>query len=158
MSLKGQRLETPLTDVSFFCNQVLTRGGVASFVTAGSGASMDQAAAAVAYSSNSSGVTPVGLCVNDVVNYDLTRQRANFHRDEVQIGSKVTLAKQGWFVTNMFNGTPGVGDAAHLTSSGYMFAVPNTSYLTVNRVLNPKVGTFHSTPDEDGFIKVYVNL
>ena len=72
MALKADRIETS-TDISFFMNTTGTRGGVVVFSTSGSGVSMDDANAVVAYpGANSSGTNPAGLLLNDVVNYDLT--------------------------------------------------------------------------------------
>ena len=90
MALKPDRIED-YVDVSFFMNSVAERGGVAVHVTSGSGVSMDDASAVVAYAASQSGTVPAGLLLNDVVNLDLTRQHINWHRDEVQVGSKVAL-------------------------------------------------------------------
>ena len=107
MALKPDRIET-LTDVSFFMNTTGVRGGVVSSVTSGSGVSMDDANGVVAYAAAASGALPIGVLLNDVVNYDLTRQHINWHKDEVQLGGKVTLLRVGQVTTNMVAGTPSV--------------------------------------------------
>lgn len=155
MSLKGDRYEFK-TDISYFMNDVATRGGVASLVSVGSGAAMDQAAALVTYAANSSGVRPVGVLMNDVVNYDLTRQHINYHRDETQVGGKVRLLQKGYVVTNNIIGTPAVNDNAVLTSSGNI--MPATYGSTANLSLRPYVGWFGSAKDEDGYAKFNVEL
>ena len=92
MALKPNRIEL-LTDVSFFMNSTAVRGGVVSVVTAtsGVGVSMDDGNAVVEYAAVASGSKPVGVLLNDVVNLDLTRQHINWHKDETQVGGKVTL-------------------------------------------------------------------
>ena len=67
MALKPDRIENQ-TDISFFMNTTAERGGVASVVTGGVGASMDDADAVVAYAAVASGAKPVGVLLNDVVN------------------------------------------------------------------------------------------
>ena len=163
MSLKGDRLELE-TDVTFFGNSVMTRGGIATFGGYGSGAANDQSVAYVQYAANSSGAFPLGILLNDMVNYDLTRQHINWYRDEVQMGGKLTVGKKGYWVTN--NLTAGaaaiaVGDIAVLTSSGNIMNIPVSASLgaaTWNRALNPLVGKFLSTLDEDGYAKVEIQF
>jgi len=83
MALKADRHELQ-TDISFFMNEVASRGGVAVFSTAGSGAAMDSNKALVTYKAMPSGSVPAGLLLNDMVNIDQTRQHINWHKDEVQ--------------------------------------------------------------------------
>ena len=61
MALKSDRNEVE-TDISFFMNEVATRGGIASISTVGSGAAMDQGGALVTYAALPSGKIPVGVC------------------------------------------------------------------------------------------------
>ncbi len=162
MALKGDRLETQFVDISRFGNSVMTRGGIVSDSTWGSGAAMDQSAALVAYAANSSGASPRGMLLNDMVNLDLTRQHPNWYRDEVQIGGKVSVGYKGYWVTNSL--TQGVaaivaGDLAVLTSSGNIMNItPAVAVSTWNKALNPLVGRFMSLADEDGYAKVEVDL
>jgi hypothetical protein len=150
MALKTDRIEA-LSDISFFMNTVAERGGVVSVVTAGSGVSMDDANAVVAYAATVSGSKPLGVLLNDVVNYDLTRQHINWHKDEVQVGGKVTLLRQGQVTTNMLvNGTtPSAGVDAYVGVSGLI----GTS--STNSV---KIGQFLSSKDADGYVKLSVNI
>ena len=159
MALKNARHEF-LTDISFFMNEVAQRGGIASVSTVGSGNALDQAAALVTYAPNSSGAMPKGMLLNDMVNLDLTRQHLNQHRDEVQVGGKVTLGVKGWWTTNMFTGTPGRNDYGVLTNSGCIQPLTKANYDTgnFNKAVNPVVGKFWSTPDEDGFAKFFIDL
>ena len=152
MALKPDRVEL-LTDVSFFMNTTAERGGVVSVVTAtsGVGVSMDDANAVVAYAAVASGAKPVGLLMNDVVNLDLTRQHINWHKDETQVGGKVTVLRVGQVTTNMLVAaiTPSAGADAYVGASGLI----GTS--STNAV---KIGQFLSAKDTDGYVKVSVNL
>jgi hypothetical protein len=152
MALKPDRVEL-LTDVSFFMNTTAERGGVVSVVTAtsGVGVSMDDANAVVAYAAVASGAKPVGLLLNDAVNLDLTRQHINWHKDETQVGGKVTVLRVGQVTTNMLVAaiTPSAGADAYVGASGLI----GTS--STNAV---KIGQFLSAKDTDGYVKVSVNL
>jgi len=148
MALKPDRIEA-YTDISFFMDVIGERGGVVVHVSGGSGVSMDDANATVQYAANQSGTKPAGLLLNDVVNLDLTRQHINWHKDEVQVGSKVTLLRQGQVTTNQVSGTPGVGVDAYYGASGVLTATSTNSI---------KVGRFLSSKDSDGYIKVDINI
>jgi hypothetical protein len=151
MALKPDRIEL-LSDVSFFMNSTATRGGVASVVvsSSGVGVSMDDANAVVAYAANASGAKPVGILLNDVVDLDLTRQHINWHKDEVQVGGKVTLLRQGQVTTNLVGGTPSAGADAYVANSGYISTTQATGAV--------KIGQFLSAVDSNGYAKVSVNL
>ena len=150
MALKSDRIEL-LTDVSFFMNTTATRGGVVSVnvATSGLGVSMDDANAVVAYASVASGSLPVGILLNDVVNIDLTKQHINWHKDEVQVGGKVTLLRNGQVTTNFLAGTPSAGAKAYVGANGTI------STSSTNAV---EIGQFLSATDADGYAKVSVNL
>ena len=150
MALKPDRIELQ-TDVSFFMNSTATRGGVASVSTGGSGVALDDSAAVVSYAATTSGSKPVGVLLNDVVNLDLTRQHINWHKDETQVGGKVTLLRVGQVTTNQLvaGTTPSAGADAYVGASGLI----GTS--STNAV---KIGQFLSAKDTDGYAKVSVNL
>jgi hypothetical protein len=174
MALKADRHELQ-TDISFFMNEVATRGGVASLDASvlgnlngvgSSGAAMDQSQALVKYvatrsaASAGSGIVPVGILLNDMVNLDLTRQHINWHKDEVQKGGKVTLLKKGWVVTDkIYPGhSPKAGDIAFVGHSGLIgvsMTIADQSDLSGEGFV---VGRFMSKKDEDGYAKVEVNL
>lgn len=158
MALKTDR-STLQTDISFFMNEAATRGGVVSLSTGGSGAAMDQGAALVTYSAVPSGATPVGLLVNDMVNIDLTRQHLNYNKDEVQKGGKVTLLTKGWVVTNSLEGSdPTAGSLAYLAHSGNLAASDLSNDDTDTDGGSRIVGRFLSSPDQDGYVKVFIDL
>lgn len=150
MALKSDRIEA-LTDISFFMNTTAERGGVVSAVTSGSGVAMDDANAVVAYAAAASGAKPIGVLLNDVVDLDLTRQHINWHKDEVQVGGKVTVLRQGQVVTNMLVSgiTPTAGTPAYVGASGLV----GTS--STNAV---QIGSFLSGKDADGYAKLSVNI
>ncbi len=155
MALKPDRVELA-TDISFFMNEVAERGGIAVISTVGSGAAMDQAEALVTYNTQlPSGLQPVGLLLNDMVNIDQTRQHINFHQDEIQLGGKVALLTNGWVVTNRIvtEITPDLNDFAYVAESGLLTDTPNASPANT-----PLVGRFLSTMDEDGYAKVQISL
>ena len=155
MALKADRHELA-TDISFFMDEVASRGGIACISTGGSGAALDQAGAKVSYLADASGNVPVGLLLNDMVNLDLTRQHINWHKDEVQKGGKVTHLTQGNAVTNMIypGDTPTAGGLAYVAHSGYIAAANKDDTLGVGAV----VGRFLSSKDEDGYVKVSITL
>ena len=155
MALKADRLEFH-TDITFFMNEVAERGGAVCLgTTSGSGAAMDQGAALVTYAASSSGKIPMGILLNDMVNIDLTRQHLNQFKNEVQKGSKVTLLRQGWVVTNRIQGTaPTAGAPCYVAHSGNLSASNLTSHAAVPSV----VGQWMSIPDQDGYAKVEVNF
>lgn len=150
MALKGDRVEH-LTDISFFkSDAVIERGLIVAHLTGGSGAAMDDALAQVDTVSTT-GDLAAGLVLNDVVNIDLTRQQYNAHKDEMQLGSKVTLLRRGTVVTDQVSGTPVVGEAAHFAADGRLTtASENNGSMQVGRWLG--------VLDSDGFCKVEINI
>jgi hypothetical protein len=153
MALKPDRIEA-YTDISFFMNTVAERGGVAVYQTGGVGVSMDDANAVVMYPTGVNASTkPAGLLLNDVVNLDLTRQHINWYRDEVQVGGKVTLLRQGQVTTDMVSSASGVVPTAG--SDAYYDAYGHLTTISTDSV---KVGTFLSGKDVDGYVKVDINI
>ena len=156
MALKSDRVEA-YTDISYFCNDAAAERGVIVVHSAGgSGVAMDDSSAVVTVAASQSGTLPAGLLLNDVVSLDLTRQHINWHRDEVQTGSKVTLLRQGQVTTNMVVSgvVPAVGDDAYYGVNGKLTNV-DTVGATSSGV---KVGRFLSVLDADGYIKVDINI
>ena len=158
MALKSDRNEVQ-TDISFFMNEVATRGGVVSLSTGGSGAAMDQGSALVTYAGSGARVVPMGILLNDMVNLDLTRQHINQHKDEVQKGGKVTILRKGYVVTNAIEGvtTSLAGKPAFLAHSGNVSQTNDCSGDSFKDMV-PIVGRFLSGIDEDGYAKVEIDL
>ncbi len=153
MALKGDR-STIHDTIDWFMNETAERGGIVSVSTAGSGVGMDQAQQLCTYKANPSGAVPLGFLLNDMVNIDLTRQKLNPYKDEIQIGGKVTVAPKGEWVTNLIQ--PGItvtaGQKAYLHASGY---VSNNNHLDHS---NNVVGRLQTTKDQYGFARVSINL
>ena len=149
MALKPDRNEA-YTDVSFFMNTTAERGGIVTHQTGGTGSAMDDASAVVAAPA-AVGEDPAGLLLNDVVDLDLTRQHINWFKDEVQKGSKVTLLRRGFVVTDALDAgaAPSAGDQAYFTAGGDLTEV-NTGSAVVGRFLSGK--------DTDGYAKVDINI
>ena len=166
MALKGDRnIWADGYNMDYFMNVVGDAGIIVVHDTSGSGASMDDGSATVVIpTGGASGTYPAGLLLCDVVNLDLTRQHLNQHRDEVQLGSKVTLCRHGWVVTNKIKSgdSPTAGADAFYDSDGALsvtnpMAGATSSDQGVN-YLAQKVGTFLSSKDADGYAKVEINL
>ncbi len=156
MALKADRHELQ-TDISFFYGAaVATRGGVVCHdTTAGSGAAMDQGVNKVRYIATiASSNVPVGILLNDVVNKDLTRTHLNQHKDEVQLGGKVTVLRKGWVVTSNITGTPSAGDVAYVGDAGTIMSTAADAASSGALA----IGRFLSSKDEDDYCKVEVNL
>ena len=147
MALKPDRIEI-YTDISFFMNTVAERGGVVSVVTSGSGVSMDDANAVVEYADAASGSAALGVLLCDVVDKDLTKRHINWHKDEMQVGGKVTLLRRGQCTTNMVDGDPSAGDKAYVGVSGLVSASEGGQHI----------GQWLSAKDEDGFAKLSVTV
>lgn len=150
MALKPNRHEHR-TDISYFMNVTSERGVIVVHDTGGSGAAMDSAKALVKIpSAGVSGTKPAGLLLCDVVNYDLTRQHINFHKDEVQKGGKVVLLREGFVVTDQVSGTPTIGAVAYYNKLGEVSAT--------NPGNSTAIGRFLSVPDSDGYVKLEVHI
>tara|TARA_Y100000389_G_scaffold103441_2_gene100319 strand:+ start:1236 stop:1703 length:468 start_codon:yes stop_codon:yes gene_type:complete len=154
MALKPDRIESH-TDISFFMNAVAERGGVAVAATgaanSNTGASMDDAGASVEYAVDPSGRAPIGVLLNDVKDYDLTKQHINWYKDEVQKGGKVTLLRQGQVTTDVIASvTPKAGETAYVAANGNL---SNAQAAGASAV-----GMFLSGKDSDGYAKVDINI
>jgi hypothetical protein len=155
MALRPDVVLNPYADrVDFFMNQTAERGAIVALSTGGSGVAMESASNAAVYRSSASGAVPLGVLINDVVNYDLTRQDYNPYKNEVQLGSKVHISADCTVVTNMITSgvSPAAGDAAYLAADG------RVTNVNTGAIASPLVGRFLSSKDEDGYAKVRVNL
>ena len=154
MALLGDRSYTDGTDISFFMSVTGERGGIVIHSAGGSGASMDDDTAQVVVPTGQapSGTYPAGLLLCDVVNLDLTRQHLNYAKDEVQLGSKVTLLRRGVVVTDMVatGVTPAAGQVAYYDTVGKL--------TTTDAGSAPSVGRFLSAKDADGYAKVEISI
>lgn len=156
MALKPDREEFQTTPL-YFMNEVAERGGVAVMNGTPSGAATDAANRLVTYAANPSGKVPVGILLNDMVNYDLTKQHINNYKNEVQKGGKVTLLRKGYVLTNRIStsGTPVAGDYAYVADSGLIST--SARALTLDSGAQP-IGRFLTAKDSDGYASVEINL
>jgi hypothetical protein len=151
MALKPDKVENPFEhDINFYMDEVAERGGVAVLQTAGSGGYPGDANSVVTYAASPSGRFPIGILLCDVVSIDQSRYHLNFYREQVPVGYKVILGRQGQWTTNMI--VPGVnpvgGEPAYLGASG----------LLTTATGGPQVGQFRGAKDEDGFAPVYIRI
>jgi hypothetical protein len=159
MALRPDR-RTIDSDIRHFMNTTAERGGIVCWSVSGSvnpsGAANDQAENVVAYVATPSGKKPVGVLMNDVVNLDLTRQHQNFHKDEIQLGGKVTIYPKCTIVTDyVYPGqTPLPGETAYVGHSGYF----SNRKIQADDSGTHIVGRFETRKDEDGFATISVNL
>ncbi len=152
MALKPDREEFHY-DIRWYMDTASERGGVVCVQTAGSGGYPGHESNVVVYAANPSGRFPIGVLMNDVVDYDPSRMHSNPYRMQVLLGSKVTLIKDGWVTTNMIvpGDTPVGGGNAYLGASG-LFTTAAASGV------NPKVGQWLGSKDQDGFAPVRIEL
>lgn len=153
MALKPDREEF-FHDIKHYVDTVCERGGILSVSTAGSGGYPGDSNNVAAYAANPSGAKVVGILLQDVVDYDVNRQHENFDKGGFQArkGMKVLAAKGGWYTTNMIASgvNPSGGDPAYLAASGM---ISNTQATGA-----PKIGTFDTSKDQDGYAAVRINL
>lgn len=161
MALKPGR-EEHVYDLQYFAATItgpnttmMTRGGGLCQVsgTPGSGEAMDSSAQAIEYVANPSGKLCVGILLNDVVNIDFSRQQLNQYKDEVQVGGKVTVGRNGTWVTN--NIMPGQATG---TVPSTLYLGTSGNFTDVNPGGYPTVGQLLSRKDADGYAKVRINL
>lgn len=152
MALRSQRRHVD-SRIDCFMNETAERGGFVVASTMGSGVAMDTASQVATYAAAPSGKTVLGLLTCDVVNIDLTRQKLNVHKEEVQIYGKVTIWTKGTVVTNrIYPGiTPAASATAYLAHSGLLHT---SDVIGGNQV----VGKFDTIKDEEGYATVSFNL
>lgn len=153
MALKPDRIQLD-SRINYFMNQTAERGGIAVVSTAGSGVAMDSAVSLVEYATTASGKTPVGILMCQVVDIDLTRQKLNPHKEEVQKGGKVTIWNKGQVTTNYLASgiTVAAGDKAYLAAEG---RITNSN---TGAAASPLLGRFETKKDEAGYATVSIDL
>ena len=152
MALKGNRKYDEGTEILYRMNEVAERGIIVVAASSGTGLPGDSANL-VQVPTAASGQFPIGLLATDVVSIDLSRytHTARFHRDEVPLGSPVTLVRDGWVVTDRVgNGvTPLPGQVAYFDASGWLTNVNAGGY---------SVGHFLGQKTSDGYVRVDITL
>lgn len=125
-------------------------GGLVSVATAVSGVGLDGDAVAE-YAAVPSGVQVLGVLLDEVEDLG-TRLPRNHYKESVDTGDQVSIGSEGWIVTDyVYPGvSPSAGDSAYVGHSGYWTNSQDTEA--------PKVGRFETSKDEDGFLKVSLNI
>lgn len=153
MALKGLRNVVPeATDISYTLSDAADAGVIVTWKTAGSGQALGAMGGEVQLSASSSGTKPAGILLNEFVDIDETVRFRNRYKDQMVIGEPATVVRKGVFTTNMVVGSPTLGDTAYLTSSGNIMPTNNGAAAT------PPVGQFLGKKDEDGYVKVWIEL
>ena len=149
----GRKVDSWITDFIYdsSASAAVSPGGVVSVVTTASGEGLDSSTNVCAYHANGSGVTALGILVPGVTVDNVTQNPRNLQKNEVPRGAKVEIISEGWAITNMYLGTPTGGAQAQLAASGYVALGSHTQ-----TVGNVNVGYFLSSPDEDGYLKLFV--
>lgn len=156
MALKGNR-DIRHDDIRYTCSTAATRGVGMVVLTAGSGTIQGDTAGACDLVANPSGYKFAGLLLNDVVDVDQTRYKLNEHKDEVVLGGRVRLLRDGVVITNKLKSgdTPTDGELAYLTANGEF-----TKTVDANGgvVATPQAGIFRGLKDESGYIPIEINV
>lgn len=100
------------------------------------------------------GVQPVGILLDDVEDLNYDRHPEYLQRNVLDIGGGVGVANKGEFETDLIVGTPAQGNPAYLHPSGYI----GPTQLTDGLNPAPRIGTFRSALDANGFASVLVDL
>jgi hypothetical protein len=158
MALKPDRNYNDGVQIDCFTSATGERGTFAVFTSSSTGDPiMDDVGQIVAIpTGQDAGPTkPAGLLLEDIVNYDLTRQRLN--ENEVQVGGKVPILQRGTVWTNMINTgtTAAAGSPMYYDNYGKFTtdSTGNTGTTEVNQV-----GYFLSATGSDGYAQVLINL
>jgi len=136
------------TTIDFAVNAAAERGGILSYsATAGE----------AAYDADGSGALPLGLLLDDVESMNFDRQPEYLQRNVVDIGSTVGVANEGVFDTNMVvtSPAPAQGLPAYLHPGGQVGTAQLDDGLGN---VSPRVGTFRSAVDANGYVRLLVDL
>lgn len=137
------------------CLAIADRGVVACYSVAGSGAGIGVTAGAVDVFAAGSGNKPAGILLVDVVDVNQTRYHVNYYKEIMTSGSPVPLLLQGRLTVNGITGTPTEGAPAYMGAAG---GYTTTLSATGGLAATPRVGTFDSIKDADGFATIEFNL
>ena len=135
------------TTIAYAVNEAAERGGIlCASTTAGQ--------AEYLTSPTGSAVYPIGILLDDVEDMNFDRHPEYLQREAVDIGSVVGIANKGEFQTDQIVGSPTQGQPAYLHPNGAIGATQLTDGITSA----PRVGTFRSAKDANGFATVLVDL
>jgi len=135
------------TRIRYALSEVAERGGIVhASATAGE----------VSYTSVSptGGALPLGILLDDVEDLNFDRHPEYLQRNVVDVGSVVGIANEGEFQTDLIVGSPTQGAPAYLHASGLVSPTQLSDGITDA----PRVGTFLTALDANGFATLYVEL
>jgi len=98
---------------------------------------------------------PVGVLLDDVESMNYDRHGEYLQRNVSDVGSVVGIATKGEFETDLIIGSPTQGQPAYLAAGGSV-SPTQAGAGTVDAA--PRVGTFRSAPNANGFARVYFDL
>lgn len=135
------------TTIAYAVNEAAERGGIlCASTTAGQAEYLTSPTGAAVY--------PIGILLDDVEDMNFDRHPEFLQREVVDIGSVVGIANKGEFQTDQIVGSPTQGQPAYLHPNGTIGA----TQLTDGVYTAPRVGTFRSAKDANGFATVLVDL
>lgn len=152
MALRGDRSIEVDDCYSYTMADVAEKGCVVVVGTAGSGAVLGDSHGVVNLKVDPSGFKVAGILLSDYVSLDETRYHINWHKEQHATGDPAQLLKKGWVYTNKVSGTPTDGDVAYIGASGVVTTTNSGAVAT------PPVGVFKGKKDEDGYIKLEINI
>ncbi len=136
------------TTIEFVVNTAHERGGV---VSAASG----QIAAYTA-SITASSIVPIGILLEDIEAMNFMTHPQYYQRNTSDLGSKVGILTHGSVETDML-----VAAAEAHIHAGKRAYIADSGLLTIQALAGSdgvQVGTFLSTVDADGFVRVHIDL
>lgn len=152
--LRPDRLVIEEDGHSYTLSDVAERGVGVCYSTAGSGAVIGDTNGKVTLKVDPSGSLFAGILMNDFVNIDETRYRVNIHKEEQVIGDVARVLRKGWVYTDKLKSgdAPTVGEKAYLTANGTF------TKTSLGAIATPLAGEFGGKKDEDGYIKIVIDL
>ena len=135
------------TTIRYAVNEAAERGGV--LCTSATAGALTYLAVPTGV-----GVQPVGILLCDVEDLNFDRHPEYLQREVIDIGGVVGVVNKGELQTDLVVGAPAQGNPAYLHPSGYIGAVQLTDGLNPA----PRIGTFRTGLDANGFVTVLVDL
>jgi hypothetical protein len=141
------------SDISFYCNVPCKDGTIVCVYGWPNGALLDDPNAEVGPPQGTLANTiPAGLIMQEVIEFDNTRMSRDMSDFEVvMVGSKVAVYKDGWACTRCISAGAAAslaGKPAHYDANGYF----------TTETGSPRVGTFQSERDANGYARVYIKF
>lgn len=135
------------TTIDYAVNAAAARGGILSY---------SSTAGQAEYNAAGSGALALGILLDDVEDLNFDRHPEYLQRNVVDIGSVVGIAIRGIFDTDQVvsGQTPAQGNPAYLHPDGEV----GTTQLDDGIAAAPRVGTFMSALDANGFVRLLVDL